>query len=85
VASPRTPAPVAARFRKVPGLVRHGFTHFELELEVFRADDVPRQAAPALSEWAPLDRLDRYALPTVMKKVIAHALAERDAGPLFSR
>jgi hypothetical protein len=42
-------------------------------------------AAPPATEWAPLDDLKRFALPTVMKKVIAHAVADRDAGPLFKR
>jgi A/G-specific adenine glycosylase len=78
-------APVKATFRKLPGLVRHGFTHFELELQVYRADGVAPKAAPAATEWAPLDDLKRFALPTVMKKVIAHAVADRDAGPLFRR
>jgi len=78
-------APVKASFRKLPGLVHHGFTHFELELEVYRAEGIAPKAAPAATEWAPLDDLKRFALPTVMKKVIAHALADRDAGPLFKR
>jgi A/G-specific adenine glycosylase len=77
--------PLKAAFRKLPGLVHHGFTHFELELEVYRAEDVAAKSAPAGSEWAPLHELKRFALPTVMKKVIAHALADRDAGPLFKR
>ena len=77
--------PVKAPFRKLPGLVRHGFTHFELELEVYRAEGVAPRAAPAATEWAPLRDLKRFALPTVMKKVIAHAVADRDAGPLLSR
>lgn len=77
-------APLKAAFRKLPGLVRHGFTHFELELEVYRADNVAA-AAPSGTEWAPLRELKRFALPTVMKKVIAHATADRDAGPLFKR
>jgi A/G-specific adenine glycosylase len=78
-------APVKASFRKLPGLVHHGFTHFELELEVYRVEGIAPKAAPAATEWAPLGELKRFALPTVMKKVIAHALADRDAGPLFKR
>jgi A/G-specific adenine glycosylase len=77
--------PVKATFRKLPGLVRHGFTHFELELQVYRAEGVAPKIALAATEWAPLDDLKRFALPTVMKKVIAHAVAHRDAGPLFKR
>lgn len=78
-------APVKAKFRKMPGVVRHGFTHFELELEVYCAEDIAISAAPPATEWAPLRELKRFALPTVMKKVIAHATADRDAGPLFGR
>ncbi len=74
-------APLKAKFRKLPGLVRHGFTHFELELEVYRAEGVAR--ANGAGEWAPLANLKAFALPSVMRKVIDHALADRDAGPLF--
>jgi A/G-specific adenine glycosylase len=31
-------APFEAKWKKRPGLVRHGFTHFELEIEVYVAD-----------------------------------------------
>ena len=31
-------APFKARWQKRPGLVRHGFTHFELEVEVYFAE-----------------------------------------------
>jgi A/G-specific adenine glycosylase len=31
-------APFAAQWKKRPGIVRHGFTHFELEIEVYVAD-----------------------------------------------
>ena len=85
---PQTPlkhAPLKAKFHKLPGLVRHGFTHFELELEVYRAAPVARGNPNGAGEWAPLADLNRYALPSVMRKVVAHALGDRDAGPLFRR
>jgi A/G-specific adenine glycosylase len=78
-------APLQAEFRKLPGLVRHGFTHFELELHVYRAQNVPRRVANGAGEWAPLGDLKRFALPSVMRKVIDHALADRNLGPLFAR
>jgi A/G-specific adenine glycosylase len=84
---PQTPldhAPLKAKYRKLPGLVRHGFTHFELELQVYRADDIATGKANAAGEWAPVNALADYALPSVMRKVIGHALTERSAGPLFS-
>jgi A/G-specific adenine glycosylase len=77
-------APLKAKFRKLPGLVRHGFTHFELELQVFRVDNIDRTKTNGAGEWAPITDLARFALPSVMRKVIDHALADRDAGPLFN-
>jgi A/G-specific adenine glycosylase len=85
---PPTPlkhAPLKAKFRKLPGLVRHGFTHFELELQVYRADGIARAKPNGAGEWAPINDLKRFALPSVMRKVVAHALADRDAGPLFHK
>lgn len=81
---PLASAPLMAKYRKLPGLVRHGFTHFEVELQVFRAEDIDRAKANGAGEWALVTDLARFALPSVMRKVIDHALADRDAGPLFS-
>lgn len=81
---PLAHAPVEADYRQLPGLVRHGFTHFELELAVYRAQNVARKARGA-GEWAPIADLARFALPSVMRKVIDHALADRNLGPLFHR
>lgn len=73
-------APVKAAWRRRAGLVRHTFTHFHLELVVYEG------AGPAAAEadgvWVAPDRLHEHALPTVMKKVAAHALG--DDGPLFA-
>jgi A/G-specific adenine glycosylase len=82
-ANPLSHAPVKAKYKKLPGLVRHGFTHFELELEVYRAEDVVRSSGAG--EWAPIADLTSFALPSVMRKVVTHALADRNAGPLFAR
>ena len=68
----RRAAPVAAKWRLVPGLVRHGFTHFDLELTVL-AGDVRRESPQADGKWVALDALDSQALPTLMKKIVAHA------------
>jgi A/G-specific adenine glycosylase len=35
-------APFEAAWKKCPGIVRHGFTHFELEVEVYAAEVVKR-------------------------------------------
>lgn len=82
---PLAHAPVKAKYRKLPGLVRHGFTHFELELQVYRADGIGPAQMNGAGEWAPIAELARFALPSVMRKVIDHALGDRRAGPLFDR
>ena len=69
-------APVPARWRILDGLVRHTFTHFHLELTVARATATTDRLAilaPGTS-WCTLDRMTERALPTVMRKVIAHAV-----------
>jgi A/G-specific adenine glycosylase len=70
--------PVArAKWRRVPGVVRHVFTHFPLEIAVFVAR-VPRAArAPKGARWVSLADAPREALPNVMRKVLAHALDSR--------
>lgn len=59
--------------QELPGVVRHTFTHFHLELKVIAAqadgDTEPEGV------WCPIDRFADHALPTVMKKVVRHALA----------
>ncbi|HYM03248.1 MAG TPA: A/G-specific adenine glycosylase [Stellaceae bacterium] len=65
-------APVAAKWRLLPGTVRHSFTHFHLELAVL-AGQVRAGVSPGVGRWVPLDQLSGEALPTVMKKVVAHA------------
>jgi A/G-specific adenine glycosylase len=122
-------APFRAAWKKRAGIVRHGFTHFELEIEVYVADvgfpspftgqvsrakrvtegvsarDSPPSAAsggrsprklgrkpkgdvsrpPAMTSlvWIAQNELSRAALPTVMRKIIVHALDE--GGPQFAQ
>jgi A/G-specific adenine glycosylase len=66
-------APVSAAWRPLGGIVRHGFTHFDLELSLVVGHARNGAAGDAL--WCPVDRLSDYALPTLMKKVVRHALA----------
>ncbi|WP_374450421.1 A/G-specific adenine glycosylase, partial [Stella sp.] len=68
-----TAAPVAADWRPLAGTVAHGFTHFGLELRLFAARI--GGADPALGTWSEVARLGDHALPTLMKKVVRHALA----------
>ena len=69
-------APVPARWQVMEGLVRHTFTHFHLELAVARATATTARLGEQVAgaSWCPLDRLTERALPTVMRKVIAHAV-----------
>jgi A/G-specific adenine glycosylase len=73
-------APFEAAWKKRPGIVRHGFTHFELETEVYVADVARRPAFKG--SWVPTEKLRAVALPTVMRKIVEHGLDE--GGPLFS-
>ncbi len=69
-------APLETRWRALPGIVRHVFTHFELELSLVTARLPTERAAAALEggQWCAVDRLGEMALPTVMKKVLRHAI-----------
>lgn len=69
-------APVPARWKVLEGGVRHTFTHFHLELSVARATAATMRLARLApgSAWVQLDRMTERALPTVMRKVIAHAV-----------
>ncbi|EWY36587.1 adenine glycosylase [Skermanella stibiiresistens SB22] len=77
-------APAAAKWRLLPGLVRHTFTHFHLELQVAAARVGGDSWKAAEGIWVPVDRLSDHALPTVMMKVVRHALgASEPSGGVF--
>ena len=77
-------APFNAKYRKLAGMVRHVFTHFELELEVYRAEGVAARIE-GIGEWAPISELERFALPSVMRKVIDPALQVPDVRHRMSK
>lgn len=67
-------APFSGNWEKA-GKVRHTFTHFHLELTVWRAEiGQPRNLGDG--RWSQRDSLPEEALPTVMKKVIALAIPD---------
>lgn len=78
-------APLAAAWQRVTGEVRHTFTHFHLELSVYRAA-VTAAGTPEGEDWRWVHRRDlaREALPSVMRKVVAHAL-DLDPAPRAKR
>ncbi len=68
-------APLAdVKWLKTAGIVRHVFTHFPLELTVYAARVPKRTRAPKGMRFVQLSSLGDEALPSVMRKVIAHAL-----------
>jgi A/G-specific adenine glycosylase len=74
-------APFVGDWVEKPGFVRHVFTHFVLELQVWAAMFNSRPNGEGT--WFTPEQLKSAALPTLMRKVIEHA---RDEGvPLFAR
>ena len=75
--------PIQGNWWRVDGEVEHTFTHFHLKLTVYRLI-APRKAELTLfadaerCKWVQRDDLSREALPSVMRKVIAHALQGDD-------
>jgi A/G-specific adenine glycosylase len=76
-------APFGAEWERRPGLVRHAFTHFELEIVVWRAEVSPRGKREGL--WLAPHELAHAALPTLMRKILAHAFDEVSRGAAESR
>jgi A/G-specific adenine glycosylase len=62
------------RWHRKVGVVSHVFTHFPLELVVYTARVPARSRAPDGMRFVPVATLQDEALPTVMRKVIAHGL-----------
>ena len=68
--------PAKAKWRVLPGLVEHTFTHFRLMVEVRVADLTAVQAKKLGPDiiWTPLERIGDAGLPSVMAKVAKHAM-----------
>jgi len=72
-------APLSARWLSAPGRVIHTFTHLRLEVQVMHAlvetgTQLTMWADAPRCQWVPRRDLDRAALPSLMKKVIAAVL-----------
>ena len=72
-ANAKKTAPIKANWTLLPGIVRHTFTHFYLEISILAAR-VGDEENPKNAIWVTPDRLDKHALPTVMKKIVGLAL-----------
>ena len=51
------------------------FTHFPLELTVYVADVRARAPAPTGTRWVAIAELAGEACPSLMRKVLAHAVS----------
>ena len=69
-AAGRSKQPTA--WRRIPGVVRHVFTHFPLQLSVYVAKLPAKVRAPAGARWVALEDVAGEALPSLMRKVLAH-------------
>jgi A/G-specific adenine glycosylase len=70
--------PVPGNWRALSGRVSHTFSHFQLELDVYLGQialstPVPDDGASGW-RWVARARLGEQALPSLMRKVLAHAL-----------
>jgi A/G-specific adenine glycosylase len=69
--APGLAAPI--RWRALPGVVAHTFTHFPLELTVHVAEVPADVTPPAGCRFLAAGEIAGAAFPTVMRKVLAHA------------
>jgi len=70
---PLAAAPMEADWRLLRGRVRHVFTHFALDLSIYRARAAIGVSAPPGCRWTPEETLAHEALPTLMRKVAEQA------------
>jgi A/G-specific adenine glycosylase len=71
IAEAVTAAPAAAEWRTLPGTVRHGFTHFRLELGLLAGTT----SDPIAGIWARPAEFKNHAFPTLTRKLATHALS----------
>jgi A/G-specific adenine glycosylase len=64
-------APAKIKWSKLPGTVRHGFTHFRLDLTILAGTT----EAPPEGIWATPEEFKDHAMPTLTKKVVKHAMS----------
>ena len=70
---PHFPRQAPKDWKRIAGIVRHVFTHFPLELTVYKAELPMRAPAPAGMRWIALEHQAGEALPSLMRKVLVHA------------
>jgi A/G-specific adenine glycosylase len=72
--TPQLVGSAAIAWRRLPGVVRHVFTHFPLELSVYVTELPPTARAPKNARWIKTSELDDEAFPSLMRKVLANAV-----------
>ncbi|WP_428032658.1 A/G-specific adenine glycosylase [Ancylobacter sp.] len=72
ITHPSAHAPLAAKWTALNTTVTHVFSHFALELQVWRAEVPAQTKAPAGHRWVLPQGFDAEAFPTVMRKVLRH-------------
>lgn len=65
-----TALPFCGAWKKI-GIIKHTFTHFHLEMEIWLIKNL--SSAPVTGEWIAVTHLHKEALPNLMKKAIAVA------------
>ncbi|MEN3930381.1 A/G-specific adenine glycosylase [Microvirga sp. W0021] len=69
-------APMELRWKRLMGEVKHVFTHFQLLLTVYVGRAALDAEAPEGMRWVPRKHIDDEALPSVMRKVLSHAISQ---------
>lgn len=72
-AHPAADAPLVATWTAINATVTHVFSHFALELQLWRANLPADTPAPAGHRWVLPGGFDAEAFPSVMRKVLAYA------------
>ena len=67
--------PFPSLWKEMPGVVEHTFTHFHLELTVWKTRS---EAQELNSYFVPRTELAAEALPSLMRKVAAHVIKESE-------
>ena len=82
LAEAKAHAPLPLPWQALPEPVRHGFTHFEIELLVAAAETEDGAAdADDGAIWCPPARFSEHALPTLTRKLVRYAARHRP-GPV---
>jgi A/G-specific adenine glycosylase len=71
--------PVAGKWKQRAGTVEHTFTHFHLVVTVWVARNVSARLPHESWRWVGGEDVSGEALPTVMRKILAHGLMKRES------